>query len=105
MSADVQALVPLVVQPGGASETFAALQQAVEAGAWVHLQAVQAGGGQADGDPSSSAFDWPLGGGVVLASGGSQGGAACASSPGPTWIALLQRVVAGWRGLGSAPRG
>ena len=43
MSADVPALVRLVVQPGGGMETFAALQQAVEAGDWLHLQAVQAG--------------------------------------------------------------
>ena len=105
MSADFQALVPLVVQPGGARETFAALQQAVEAGAWVHLQAVQAGGGQADGDPSSSAFDWPLGGGVVLASGGSQGGRSLCLQP---WTHLDRSAAACGRwleGIGLSPEG
>lgn len=105
MSADSQALVRLVVQPGGGMETIAALQQAVEAGNWLHVQAVQAGGSPADGDLLSPAFDWPLAGGLVLASGGSQGGGACAYSHGPTWIVLPQRADGGWRGLASAPRG
>ncbi len=105
MSAGFQAMVRLVVQPGGSLETFAALEHAVEAGNWLHLQAMQAGGSSADEDLSVPACDWPHEGGVVLASGGSQGGRSLCLQP----FTHLDRSAAAcgrWlEGIGLRPKG
>jgi O-succinylbenzoic acid--CoA ligase len=105
MSAGFQAMVRLVVQPGGSLETFAALEHAVEAGHWLHLQVMQAGGRPADEDLSVPACDWPHEGGVVLASGGSQGGRSLCLQP----FTHLDRSAAAcgrWlEGIGLSPEG
>ena len=105
MSAGFQAMVRLVVQPGGSLETFAALEHAVEAGHWLHLQAMQAGARPADDDLSVPACDWPHEGGVVLASGGSQGGRSLCLQP----FTHLDRSAAAcgrWlEGIGLSPEG
>ena len=105
MSADFQALVPLVVQPGGARETFAALEQAVEERNWLHLQAMQAGGSPAAEELVVPGFDGSLEGGVVLASGGSQGGRSLCLQP---WTHLDRSAAATGRwleGIGLCPEG
>lgn len=105
MSSDVQPLVSWLVQPDGGRQTFAALEQAAEGRRWLHLQAVPAGGPPANGDLSNLDFAWPHGGGVVLASGGSQGGRSLCLQP---WIHLDRSAAACGRwleGLGLSPEG
>ncbi len=93
--------------------TFAALEQAVEAGAWLHLQVGQDGERLTDGDlslPDSlpdalSDLAWPRKGGVVLASGGSQGGRSWCLQP---WAHLDGSAAACGRwlgGIGLSPEG